>query len=255
MKSRSFCLVIFCLFTNPNDFHPLIHPSNGLRKCRVNSSLTALEVLPGGGWDNLRNLDMGRVMNLSYSQCQTTEDGAYLIPDEVFVIPQKESGVETYSEIIMSWLEQKSSTSSSINADVSYMSEMNGKFSNENQRIKTHQLGKNSVTVRVQSGVFTRGQLKPVRLPPFKNPPLLSMNATNTVAVMTEGDRSWLRVGGTKTWQLSKPGEINQIASRSGSSSQMSGGEKAAAAVGVIAITALLVAGTVVLVKRRRRFS
>ncbi|XP_056585609.1 macrophage-expressed gene 1 protein-like [Triplophysa dalaica] len=150
MKSRAFRLVIFCLLTTPNDFHPLIHPSTGLRKCRENSSLTALEVLPGGGWDNLRNIDMGRVMNLSYSQCQTTEDGVYLIPDEVFVIPQKESGVETYSEIIMSWLEQKSSTSSSINADVSYMSEMNGRFSNENQRIKTHQVGKNSVTVRVQ---------------------------------------------------------------------------------------------------------
>ncbi|KAL0186881.1 hypothetical protein M9458_018551, partial [Cirrhinus mrigala] len=109
-----------------------------------------LEVLPGGGWDNLRNIDMGRVMNLSYSQCQTTEDGVYLIPDEVFVIPQKESGVETNSEIITSWLEQKSSTSSSINRDASFLSVLNGKFSEENRRIKTHQVRERSVTARVQ---------------------------------------------------------------------------------------------------------
>ncbi|XP_016140104.1 macrophage-expressed gene 1 protein-like [Sinocyclocheilus grahami] len=54
----------------------------------------------------------------------------------------------------------------------------------------------------VQSGVFTGGQLKPIRLPPFTKPPMVSMIATNTVAVMTEGDRSWVRVGETKMWRL-----------------------------------------------------
>ncbi|XP_051509280.1 macrophage-expressed gene 1 protein-like [Myxocyprinus asiaticus] len=150
MESRTFCLLMLCWFINVCNLHPIIRPSNGLRECRRNSSLTALEVLPGGGWDNLRNLDMGRVMNLSYSQCQTTEDGVYLIPDEIFVIPQKVSGVETNSEIIMSWLEQKSSTSSSINADASFFSTVNAKFSTENQRMKTHQVKENSVTARVQ---------------------------------------------------------------------------------------------------------
>ncbi|KAK2898437.1 hypothetical protein Q8A67_009855 [Cirrhinus molitorella] len=276
----------------------LIRPSNGLRECRMNSSLTALEVLPGGGWDNLRNIDVGRVMNLSYSQCQTTEDGIYLIPDEVFVIPRKTSGMETHSETIMSWLEQKSSTSGSINADISFPPVLNGKFSEENTRMKTHQVRTNSVTTRVQvrnhlytvnaypdftldsrfaqqiveiadavennqtrqatylseklildygthvitsidagailvqedyikscqsgnplardqyrcppqysqhlaaisdgcqvlycvqSGEFTGGQLKPIHLPPFTKPPLVNMMATNTVAVMTEGDRA-----------------------------------------------------------------
>uniref|UniRef100_A0A672LN19 Macrophage-expressed gene 1 protein n=1 Tax=Sinocyclocheilus grahami TaxID=75366 RepID=A0A672LN19_SINGR len=134
------------------NLHPLVRPSNGLGKCRKNSSMTALEVLAGGGWDNLRNIDMGRVMNLSYSQCQTTEDGVYLIPDEVFVIPQKVSGVETNSEIITSWLNQTSSTSSSINADVSFLSVLNGKYSEENRRMKTHQVKDNSVTSQVQVG-------------------------------------------------------------------------------------------------------
>ncbi|KAM7017535.1 macrophage expressed 1, tandem duplicate 1 [Tautogolabrus adspersus] len=131
---------------------PVSRPTNWLRQCRAsaNISLTALEVLPGGGWDNLRNMDMGRVMNLSYFECQTTEDGIYLIPDEVFVIPHKETGVETNSEIISSWLEQKSSTSNSINADISFLTMLNGKFSTENQRMKTHQVKDSSTTARVQ---------------------------------------------------------------------------------------------------------
>ncbi|XP_051964450.1 macrophage-expressed gene 1 protein-like [Xyrauchen texanus] len=150
MESGAFFLLMICWFMNVGNLHPLFRPSNGLRECRKISTLTALEVLPGGGWDNLRNLDMGRVMNLSYAQCQTTEDGVYLIPDEVFVIPQKVSGIETNSEIITSWLEQKSSTSSSINADASFFSMVNAKFSTENQRMKTHQVKDNSVTARVQ---------------------------------------------------------------------------------------------------------
>ncbi|KAM6930388.1 macrophage expressed 1, tandem duplicate 1 [Xenentodon cancila] len=131
---------------------PVSRPTNWLRQCRASTNLTvtALEVLPGGGWDNLRNMDMGRVMNLSYFQCQTSEDGLYLIPDEVFVIPHKETGVETNSEIISSWLEQKSSTSHSINDDISFLSVLNGKYSSETMRMKTHQVKDSSTTTRVQ---------------------------------------------------------------------------------------------------------
>lgn len=135
--------------------HPHSRPTNWLNQCRVSSnlSITALEVLPGGGWDNLRNMDMGRVMNLSYSQCQTSEDGLYLLPDEVFVIPQKETGVESNSELLSSWLEVKSSTSETINMDISYLPLLNAKFSVENQRMKTHQVKDSSSTVRVQVGL------------------------------------------------------------------------------------------------------
>ena len=131
--------------------HPLSRPTNWLNQCRAsNLAITALEVLPGGGWDNLRNMDMGRVMNINYSQCQTTKDGLYLLPDEVFVIPQKETGVESNSEILSSWLEVKSSTSQSINMDISYVTVLNAKFSAEVQRLKTHQVKDSSTTVRVQ---------------------------------------------------------------------------------------------------------
>uniref|UniRef100_A0A3Q3H3Q2 Macrophage-expressed gene 1 protein n=1 Tax=Labrus bergylta TaxID=56723 RepID=A0A3Q3H3Q2_9LABR len=136
---------------------PVNRPTNWLRQCRAsaNISIPTLEVLPGGGWDNLRNMDIGRVMNLSYFECQTTEDGLYLIPDEVFVIPHKEAAVEKNSEIISSWLKQTSSTSNSINADVSYLKMLNGKFSVENQRMKTHQVKDSSTTARVRNLIYT----------------------------------------------------------------------------------------------------
>lgn len=151
MKAAVTVLSLFSFFFHGSSV-PISRPVNWLRQCRelTNHSITALEVLPGGGWDNLRNMDMGRVMNISYFQCQTTEDGLYLIPDEVFVIPHKETGVETNSEIISSWLQQKSCTSNSINADASFFSVLNGKFSTENQRMKIHQVKDSSVTTRVQ---------------------------------------------------------------------------------------------------------
>ncbi|XP_056320418.1 macrophage expressed 1, tandem duplicate 3 [Danio aesculapii] len=150
MESRAFGLLMLCYCMNFCNLYPLIRPSNGLIECHKNSNLVALEVLPGGGWDNLRNKDMGRVMNLSYSLCQTTEDGVYLIPDDVFVVPQKENTVETNSEIIMSWMDQTSSTSNTVNAESSFFSVLNGKFSAEHQRMKTHQVKESSITARVQ---------------------------------------------------------------------------------------------------------
>lgn len=63
--------------------------TTGFQICKNALKLPVLEVLPGGGWDNLRNVDMGRVMDLTYTNCKTTEDGQYIIPDEVYTIPQK----------------------------------------------------------------------------------------------------------------------------------------------------------------------
>ncbi|KAM6388760.1 macrophage-expressed gene 1 protein [Rhynochetos jubatus] len=124
--------------------------SVGSPECTVARKLPSLEVLPGGGWDNLRNLDMGRVINLGYSLCKTTEDGFYTIPDEVFTIPRKQSNLDINSEIIESWKDYQSITSASINLELSLFSAINGKFSFDFYRTKTHQVKDQAVTTRVQ---------------------------------------------------------------------------------------------------------
>ncbi|NWI63981.1 MPEG1 protein, partial [Todus mexicanus] len=124
--------------------------SAGFLECKKTLKLPSLEVLPGGGWDNLRNLDMGRVINLSYSLCKTTEDGSYIIPDEIFTIPRKQSNLDINSEIIESWKDYQSITSASINLELSLFSSINGKFSYDFHRTKTHQVKDRAVTTRVQ---------------------------------------------------------------------------------------------------------
>ncbi|XP_069484966.1 macrophage-expressed gene 1 protein-like [Ambystoma mexicanum] len=123
---------------------------SSLWQCKKSLGVPILEVQPGGGWDNLRNLDMGRVVSASYSSCKTTEDGLYIIPDDVFVIPQKQTNLEMNSEIVENWREYKSFTSASINAETSINSLINGKFSTEFQSMKTHQVRDESFTTRVQ---------------------------------------------------------------------------------------------------------
>ncbi|XP_044536559.1 macrophage-expressed gene 1 protein [Gracilinanus agilis] len=143
---------------------PLEKPRQfGLQECRKSLNLSVLEVLPGGGWDNLRNVDMGRVLDLVYSNCQTTEDGQYIIPDEILTIPRKQSNLELNSEIIESWMNYQSTTSSSINTEISLFSMANGKFSTEFQKMKTHQVKQQAVTTRVQvrNLVYT-AQINPI---------------------------------------------------------------------------------------------
>ncbi|NXF10142.1 MPEG1 protein, partial [Smithornis capensis] len=127
-----------------------LNPSLGFLECKKILNLSSLEVLPGGGWDNLRNLDMGRVINLGYSLCKTTEDGSYLIPDEIFTIPRKQSNLDINSEIIESWKNYQSLTSASINLELSLFSSINGKFSHDFYRTKNHHVKDRAVTTRVQ---------------------------------------------------------------------------------------------------------
>ncbi|XP_076972277.1 macrophage-expressed gene 1 protein [Tamandua tetradactyla] len=122
----------------------------GFQKCKSALTVPVLEVLPGGGWDNLRNVDMGRVMAMTYTNCRTTEDGQYIIPDAIFTIPQKQSNLEMNSEIIESWENYQSSSSNSINMELTLFSKVNGKFSSEFQRMKTLQVKDQAITTRAQ---------------------------------------------------------------------------------------------------------
>lgn len=80
-------------------------PVGDPRRCMIGNGdpKYRFEVLPGGGWDNLRNKEMGMVVNFNYSKCKTTEDGRYLLPDGVYTIPLKTSKVETFAELITHW--------------------------------------------------------------------------------------------------------------------------------------------------------
>ena len=54
-----------------------------------------LAALPGTGWDNLMSKDMGVIFELTYDKCKVTEDGKFLIPDQVHAIPLQKSEVRS----------------------------------------------------------------------------------------------------------------------------------------------------------------
>ena len=116
----------------------------------ANPSWNRMEVLPGTGWDNLRNMDMGLVFEYNYTQCQLTTDRKFLLPDGFFAIPVQESDVETYSELIDHWQNHSSLTSQSINAGANYYSQVDGKFSAEYTKVKTTMYNEKSIVARVQ---------------------------------------------------------------------------------------------------------
>ena len=94
----------------------------------TNPTWNRMEVLPGAGWDNLRNLGMDLVFEYDYTQCQLTNDRKYLLPDGFFAIPVQESDVETFSELIAHWENHTSLTSNSINLAPSYFSKIDGNY-------------------------------------------------------------------------------------------------------------------------------
>ncbi|KAI8771902.1 macrophage-expressed gene 1 protein [Biomphalaria glabrata] len=130
-------------------------PIGDARKCQTvkNVDVERFGVLPGVGWDNLRNLEAGLVVTYKYTECKETDDGVYLIPDNVFTIPIKNSKVQRFAEIIESWNSASSLTANSINigAGVSLRKyAISGMFSREHEELKTKQIEEKSSTVRVQ---------------------------------------------------------------------------------------------------------
>jgi len=82
-----------------------VYPAGDPRRCLMGQlgPNFRFEVLPGGGWDNLRNKEMGTLVQVNFSECRTTDDGRFLLPDGVYTIPLKSSKVETYAELIEHW--------------------------------------------------------------------------------------------------------------------------------------------------------
>ncbi|XP_069141131.1 macrophage-expressed gene 1 protein-like [Argopecten irradians] len=127
-------------------------PQRCLQKS-LNKYLRRYEVLPGGGWDNLRNKHGGQVINYNYSLCQTTDDGRYLLPDDIYSVPLKQSKLETFAEMFSHWQNYTSTTSSTVNAEAGYHTEsfgIEGSFSHESESVRSRQMIDKSVTTRVQ---------------------------------------------------------------------------------------------------------
>ena len=131
-------------------------PSGDVRNCPTTSPvfpsepLYRMEVLPGAGFDALRSIDMGQVHAYNYSQCRVSNDGRYLLPDNVFLVPILESHVQVFSELIDHWDQYTSTVSGSISLHASFQSIISGKFSAEYGSVKSHMYNYKSVTTRVQ---------------------------------------------------------------------------------------------------------
>ena len=123
-----------------------------LFKCG-DGDLKRLEVLPGGGWDNLRNVDMGRITYSNYSQCKFTEDGRYFLPDNTFVIPLKESKVQTFASLYDHWTNFSSTVATTINVEAHgsfFFGSISGSYSQSHRSVKKSQVEDRSFTTRVQ---------------------------------------------------------------------------------------------------------
>jgi len=144
------CLVNCASKTRSRNTRELDSDVSNPRECAVAEDTNVLEVLPGGGWDNLQNVAMGKVLALDYKSCKTTEDGKYLLPDFAFVIPQKYSRVDLFSEMFEKWNTYTSATARSINVEASFPNVVSGSFSTEYQNNKEQQINEQSITTRVQ---------------------------------------------------------------------------------------------------------
>ncbi len=138
------------------DAVPYTYATGDVRNCPTRSlhndqPLYRMAVLPGAGFDNLRNVDRGRVFQYNYSLCRVSEDGKYLLPDSVFLVPIKESRFESFAEFFDHWDNYSSTTASTINAQAGItFVPINGKFSREYMMVKSHQVHDDAKTTRVQ---------------------------------------------------------------------------------------------------------
>ena len=109
-----------------------------------------LQVLPGIGFDNLRNVEMSQVIQFNYSQCKTTSDGRFLLPDDFVVVPILRSRLDSYANLIEHWDDYTSMTSASINLGATVYSAISGKFGFEYQHVKQHQVRNSAKSTRIQ---------------------------------------------------------------------------------------------------------
>ena len=134
------------------------YPIGDVRNCPTTSPfnpeqpLYPMEVLPDTGYDALRDIDMGQVFNHNYSLCRVSKDGNYLLPDDFYLSPIRESQIEEYAEIFDHWNKYSSLTSKTISAHASVgwgFAKISSSFSSEHTTVKSHMVNDKSSVVRI----------------------------------------------------------------------------------------------------------
>lgn len=136
-----------------NNSSPAKFPPGDPRNCFLPKGVYRFEVIPGSGWDNLRNQHMGVVFGRNYSECKTSEDGKFLIPDNMVLYPVKKGKLDTFADLYDHWNNYSSLTARSINreASASFVKfSISGSYSSEHESVKRRQVEDNSATTRVQ---------------------------------------------------------------------------------------------------------
>lgn len=118
--------------------------------------ISRLTAIPGKGWDNLKNEEKASVFDQSYTSCNLTEDGKYLIPDVVEVLSYPTALASTTVEIFDNWDNFIGVFSRSLNMD-GHMENgrekrgsLHGKYSQEFRALKIRMYKRKSIAVRVQ---------------------------------------------------------------------------------------------------------
>lgn len=162
MSSSKTCRVVFLVISIfqvviATDREPY-YPTGDQRNCRTTSPQVAtqplypMDVLPGLGYDALRDIDMGQVLDYNYSSCRVSKDGRYLLPNNVYLSPLRQSSIQVYADYFDHWNKYTSLTSKTINAHASIgwgFAKIGGSYSSEYTTTKSHMANDDSKVVRI----------------------------------------------------------------------------------------------------------
>uniref|UniRef100_T1JFH4 MACPF domain-containing protein n=1 Tax=Strigamia maritima TaxID=126957 RepID=T1JFH4_STRMM len=73
-----------------------------------------LKILPGIGWDSLKDKDTEQLLQVTYNHCKTTFDGKLLIPDNADALALQSREIEVKSHIFEDWSTYTTPTSASF---------------------------------------------------------------------------------------------------------------------------------------------
>lgn len=128
------------------------YPVGDIRNCNIDQGITRLNALPGLGFDNLRNIDTGRVYDVSYSKCMLSDDGRFVLPDGAYLSQVLNSEVDYSASVYDHFDSHVSTTAASVNVEAKYsnaFSDISGKFSTEYMDTKTKMVESSSRSVRI----------------------------------------------------------------------------------------------------------